>query len=88
METFDGNQTLTLENRKKLIIDGVMNIISFNDDYMDLSTNFGDITIEGTDLKIEELLQESGKILICGDISGIFYKQTKNSKKRFGNIFK
>lgn len=88
METFDGNQTLTLENRKKLIIDGVMNIISFNDDYMDLSTNFGDITIEGTDLKIEELLQESGKILICGDISGIFYKQIKNSKKHFGNIFK
>ena len=88
MEQISNKQTVILENRKRLTIDSVKNVESFNDDYLEISTGLGDICIEGTDLKIEELRQENGKILITGEISGLFYKEAKQTKKLFGNIFK
>lgn len=83
----ENKQTVVLENRAKLTIDGVINVESFSDDYMELSTNFGEISVEGANLKIEELRQENGKILITGEVSGIYYKSEKSSRGLFG-IFK
>jgi len=88
MENSNKNQTVILENRKKLTIDCVINVDSFNEDYLEISTEFGGIAIEGRELKIEELRQENGKILISGIISGVFYKETKTQKGIFGGIFK
>ena len=88
MENNTKNQTVILENRKKLTIDSVSNVDSFNDDYLEISTEFGDIAVECKELKIEELRQENGRILISGIISGIFYKETKASKGFLGGIFK
>lgn len=80
-------QTVILENRARLIIDGVINVESFNDDYLEISTRLGEISVEGSNLKIEELRQDNGKINITGDISGIFYKGEKTSRGILG-IFK
>ena len=88
METNDRKQTLILEDRKRLVIDGVLNVESFNDDYLELSSNLGRIEIEGSELKIEELRQETGKILISGEISGVFYKENKTIKRPLSRIFK
>ena len=81
-------QMLVLENRKKLTIDGVLNIDSFDDDYLEISTSLGKMVIEGKDLKIEELRQENTKILISGEISGIFYKENRIKKGFFCSIKK
>lgn len=78
-----GKQMLVLENRKKLTIDGVLNIDSFDDDYLEISTTLGKMVIEGNELKIEELRQENTKILISGDVSGIFYKENRIKKGFF-----
>ena len=88
MDIIDAKQTLILEDRKKLVIDSVISVESFNDDYLEISTKLGDVSVEGKNLKIEELIQESGKILITGEIIGFFYKETKQNKGFFGNIFK
>ena len=88
METNIKNQNLTLESRKKLVIDGIINVESFSDDYLELSSTLGSIGIEGNELKILELCQESGKILITGEISGIFYRENKKQKSFLGGIFK
>jgi len=88
MDTVKENkQTVLLESKAKLTIDGVINVESFNDDYMELSTNLGGISVEGENLKIEELRQENGKILITGEVNGIYYKSEKSSRGIFG-IFK
>lgn len=80
-------QTVILENKSKLTIDGVINVESFNDDYLEISTKLGEISIEGNNLKIEELRQDNGKINIIGEINGIFYKGEKSARGIFG-IFK
>lgn len=88
METNERKQTLMLEDRKRLIIDGILNVESFNEDYLELSSNLGRIEIEGSSLKIEELRQDTGKILITGEISGVFYKENKTLKTPFSKIFR
>ena len=88
MDNGNNTQTVIIENRKRLIIDSVLNVDSFNDDYLEISTNFGGIAVEGKELKIEELRQENGKILISGTISGVFYKENKTQKGLFGGMFK
>ena len=88
MENVSKNQSVVLENKKKLTIDSVINVESFSDDYLEISTGLGRISVEGKDLKIEELRQENGKILITGEIDGVFYKENKTKKGLFGNIFK
>ena len=89
METaIDNKQTLLLENRKKLTVDGIINVESFSEDYLRLSSKLGKIEVEGSNLKIEELRQENGKIYITGEITGVFYGDNKTSKTFFGKIFK
>ena len=81
-------QTLKIEARKKLTLDGVLNVESFSEEFLELTTNLGTLEVEGIDMKIEELCQSGGKILISGTINGVFYKDTKNSKGIFKKIFK
>ena len=88
MESNIKNQTVILENRKTLTVDCVLNVDSFNEDYLEISTEHGCMAVEGRELKIEELRQENGKIFISGIISGVFYKETKASKGIFGGMFK
>ena len=84
MDSVNQKQTLLLEDRKKLTIDGIINVESFRDDYLELSSNFGRIEVEGSNLKIEELRQENGKIYITGEIYGVFYGDNKPARKFFG----
>ncbi len=88
MDNNEYRQTLSLENRKKLIVDSVLNIGILNEDYLEISTKLGYLCIEGRDLKVEELRKEEGKIIVCGIVSGIFYKDNKTSKGFLSGILK
>lgn len=88
MDTVNEKQTLLLESRKKLTIDGIIDVESFREDYLELSSKLGKIEVEGSNLKIEELRREDGKIYITGEISGVFYGDNKIGKKIFGKVFR
>ena len=79
---------LTLDLRKRLTLDGVLNVESFSEEFLVLKTTLGSLEVEGADMKIEELSQNGGKILITGQINGLFYKDTKVSKGIFKKMFK
>ena len=81
-------QTIIIENRRILTIDNVLNIDNFTEEYLEISSKSGQISVEGKCLKIEELRQDSGKITIIGEINGVFYHEEKNNKGIFGKIFK
>ena len=81
-------QTIIIENRRILTIDNVLNIDNFTEEYLEISSKSGQISVEGKCLKIEELRQDSGKITIIGEINGVFYHEEKNNKRIFGKIFK
>lgn len=79
---------LVIENRKKLVLDGVSHVIGFDEGYVSLDTKLGRVVIEGEGMKIESLSKEEGTIYIIGDISAVFYTETKEKNGVLRRIFK
>ena len=84
-------QNLILENRGKLSISGVLDVLSFDDQVVILSTDLGMLTIKGSELKINKLNIDESEVKIEGNISNIGYSQDiaeKKSENIFSKIFR
>ncbi len=79
----DRNSNLSLENRKKLILSGVIEVISFDSQKIDLTTVLGNLSIKGSDLKMNKLDVKNGDVIINGSIDSMVYneKEVKKSKE-------
>ena len=69
----DKKSNLTLESRKKLQLNGVIEVISFNEEKILLNTNQGMLTIKGEGLKMNKLDVQSGDVVIVGVIDYFMY---------------
>lgn len=78
---------LTVKERNRISLNGIMNVESFDEDYVTLETSEGRICIEGQGLKIESLSQNGGEIQITGRINGVFYTKEKKNKGAFARLF-
>lgn len=87
-DTKNVKQTLTVNNREELRLDGVINVEGFDEGYVSLSTTAGRAVVEGTNLKIESLTKEDGTILISGKIDGVMYSDEKIRSGFFSKFFK
>ncbi|MDP4088381.1 MAG: sporulation protein YabP [Bacillota bacterium] len=75
---------LTLENRRKLFLTGVMEVISFNEEKILLNTSLGMLTIKGSGLKMNKLDVQNGEVMMVGNVESFVYsgseaKQDKES---------
>ncbi len=86
MDTRDAGKRhqIKLDERRRLEIDGVDGVVSFEDDYIYITTTMGGIEIEGKGMLIEDLSKSNSKILISGTINQISYKDTVKRKGLFG----
>ena len=71
LEECKGN--ITLENRKKMTLTGVEEVISFDDEKILLNTKLGALTIKGQNLKMNKLDVQNGDVMINGEIYYIVY---------------
>ena len=69
-------------NRKQMRIDGVKDVIGFDETEVRLLTVEGDMTVEGSDLRVKELDVERGVVSLEGKIDGIFYTEATDGEKR------
>ncbi len=73
---------VVISDRKSIVLDGVDNVLSFDEGYVSISTSLGEANIEGEGLKIESLSKEKGEISVCGRISAFYYKDKASKKKK------
>ena len=83
-----GSGTIVIVDKKKLTLDGVNNVLSFDEGYVSLDTKLGILTVEGEGLKIESLTEGTGEIRISGSIEAVAYSEKKESKGFFRGLFK
>ena len=76
----DSKSNLLLDNRKILTVSGVLEVMSFDEEKIELSTKLGNLTIKGQDLKMNKLDVQNGDVIIAGSISSMIYNG-KNTKK-------
>lgn len=84
-------QNLVLENRNRLNISGVLDVLSFDDQIIILETELGMLTVKGDNLRINKLSIDTSEVIVEGDIISLAYSNKDLDKKNesfLGKIFK
>ncbi|AWZ49592.1 sporulation protein YabP [Clostridiaceae bacterium 14S0207] len=82
MNVEEKKSNLTLQNRKKLQVSGVQEVISFNEEEIILSTSLGGLNIKGQNLKMNKLDVNNGELNITGTINSCIYRSNKKPEKK------
>ena len=78
-------QNIILENREKLSISGVLDVLSFDDQIVILETELGLLTVKGENLRINKLSIDTSEVIVEGEISSLAYSE-KDMEKKAGNF--
>ena len=76
-----------LKNGDKLSVDGVKDVISFDENRVVLVTASGELIVDGTGLHVSTLDLGMGKVELDGEIEGVFYPNTKRNADEKGGFF-
>lgn len=79
-------QNLILENRGKLSISGVLDVLSFVDQVVIVETELGLLTVKGENLRINKLSIDTSEVIVEGDISSLTYSDSKTLEKSKGSL--
>lgn len=71
---------LAMQARQSLEIQGVTDVLSFDEQTVSLDTVCGNMTIDGDSLHIHVLNIEEGMVTLDGRIDAITYFETENKK--------
>ena len=80
-------QNVILENREKLTISGVLDVLSFDDQIVIVETELGLLTVKGEKLRINKLSLDTTEVIVEGTIFNLSYSEKNLDKKSGSNIF-
>ncbi|MFT5875980.1 MAG: sporulation protein YabP [Clostridium sp.] len=78
----DKRSVLMLENRKKLTINGVIEVINFNENQIFLNTDVGTMIVKGQELKMNKLDVQNGDVIITGKVDSFVYTSGISKAKK------
>ena len=78
-----GEHKAAVENRERMELSGVTEVMCFSDTAVVLTTNHGLLTVKGKSLKMSRLDTDTGELKINGEIDSLQYSK---AKKR-GHVF-
>lgn len=81
------SHTVTINERKNLVISGVKKIDSFDNEEFLMETNMGYVVIKGKELEIIKLDTFQGNVSIKGRINSLNYMDNPNKKEKEDSIF-
>lgn len=62
-----------LENREKLVLSGVTEIVSFDDRTVLLCTQLGELAVLGRSLQMQQMSTETGDVTVTGEVQALRY---------------
>ena len=79
-------QNLVLENREKLSVSGVIDVLSFDDQVVMIETELGLLTVKGENIRINKLSIDTSEVIVEGNISYLSYSENDNSNSKGGSL--
>ena len=76
----NGVHSLSLVNRNTLEVVGVISVLIFDSDYILVELENDRLSIEGSELKLVNLIQDKKTVQVNGRITGIFYQDGGTKK--------
>ena len=83
-------QNIILENREKLSISGVLDVLSFDDQVVIIETELGLLNVKGENLRINKLSLDTSEVVVEGEVYNLSYSEKNVDKKSslMSKIFK
>ena len=69
--------TLTLDERRRLTMTGVTEVVSFDDVSVVLKTGPGTLVVTGSQLQLKQLAPEGGSVAVEGRITALTYEEPR-----------
>lgn len=79
-------QNLVLENREKLSVSGVLDVLSFDDQIVMIETELGLLTVKGENIRINKLSLDTSEVVVEGEIDSLSYSNKELDKKNGGGL--
>ena len=86
----NGRHTLSMDEREKVQIGGVLEVLSFDEDGVMMETACGLLMLKGSGIHIGKLDLESGDVTVDGAIDSITYSDGSFTEKHsiLGKLFR
>ncbi len=70
---------LALEERGKLTMTGVTEVVSFEENAVVLRTSLGTLIVHGRDLQLKTLSLDGGQVAVDGTVSALVYEEPRTT---------
>ena len=80
--------TLMLDNRRRLVLTGAVEVNGFNEDTVSVKTTAGTLIIKGAGLHIDRLDLETGDVTVNGTVNSMQYIGGSSSRSRLSKLFR
>ncbi len=69
--------SLTLKNREMLTMNGVAEVVSFDETLVVLETSLGTLHVQGDGLQLKTLSVDGGQVEVAGTVTALIYEATR-----------
>lgn len=78
---------LGLEDRRKLTVSAVSEVVRFDEDIIVLRTELGTLVVQGRGLQLKQLTLEGGSVAVEGQIDSLVYEQDRQTGSFLRRMF-
>ncbi len=79
---------LTLDERQKLAVTGVEEVVSFHEEEIVVRTVKGLLVVRGSGLKVDKLEKASGELTVAGLVSDLGYEEDRTAQGFFARLLR
>lgn len=72
--------TLTLTDRSRLSMNGVSEVVSFDENAVVLHTSLGTLTVHGECLQLRQLSPDGGQVAVDGKVTALVYEEPREGR--------
>ena len=80
--------SLSLQDRKKMAVSGVNEVVNFDENQVTITTTMGTLVIRGSSLHVDQLSLDSGELRLTGRIDIVEYDDSVTSGGFLRRLFR
>lgn len=80
--------SLRLDERQRLLVTGVREVVSFDEDAVSVRTVKGRLDVRGSGLKVERLAKEAGELTVTGLVTDLGYEEERTASGFWSRLFR